>query len=126
MKSKEEIDELYHKYWDDFSNKYDDNLHYYSFVEGYTKCQEDMADKKYTEEDMLKCWNTYGYNNGYNQCKKDMANKKYTEEDMIKFAFDTYCYISGIMKVPFNQVSENRTHAEENLKVFINSLNKQD
>jgi len=21
-------------------------------------CQEDMADKKYTEEDMLKCWNT--------------------------------------------------------------------
>ena len=43
MKSREEIDELYHKYWDDFSNKYDDNLHYYSFVEGYTQCQEDMA-----------------------------------------------------------------------------------
>jgi hypothetical protein len=49
MKSREEIDELYHKYWDDFSNKYDDNLHYYSFVEGYTQCQEDMGDKKYTE-----------------------------------------------------------------------------
>jgi hypothetical protein len=45
MKSKEEIDELYHKYWDDFSSKYDDNLHYYSFVEGYTQCQEDMAVK---------------------------------------------------------------------------------
>jgi hypothetical protein len=38
---------------------------------------------------------------------------------MIKFAFDTYCYISGIMKVPFNQVSENRTHVEENLKEYI-------
>jgi len=44
MKSKEEIDELYHKYWDDFSSKYDDNLHYYSFVEGYLQCQEDMAE----------------------------------------------------------------------------------
>lgn len=53
MRSKEEIDELYHKYWDDFSSKYDDNLHYYSFVEGYLQCQEDMADKKYTEEDII-------------------------------------------------------------------------
>ena len=57
MKTQEEIDELYHKCWDDFSSKYDDNLHYYSFVEAYTQCQEDMADKKYTEEDMKKCWN---------------------------------------------------------------------
>jgi len=69
---------------------------------------------------------TVAYKKGYTQCQEDMADKKYTEEDMIKFAFDTYYYISGIMKVPFNQVSENRTHAEENLKVFINSLNKQD
>jgi hypothetical protein len=52
MKTKEEIDKLYHKCWDDFSSKYDDNLHYYSFVEGYTQCQEDIADKKYTEEDL--------------------------------------------------------------------------
>jgi hypothetical protein len=28
-----------------------------SFIEG-AKWQQDMADKKYTEEDMLKCWNT--------------------------------------------------------------------
>jgi len=27
---------------------------YESFIKGYTKCQEDMADKKYTEEDMIK------------------------------------------------------------------------
>ena len=50
---------------------------------------------------------------------EDNQDKKYTEDDMIKFAFDTYCYISGIMKVPFNQVSENRTHVEENLKEYI-------
>ena len=29
-----------------------------AYKKGYTKCQEDMADKKYTEEDMLKLWNT--------------------------------------------------------------------
>ena len=28
------------------------------FIDGYLQCQEDMVDKKYTEEDMLKCWNT--------------------------------------------------------------------
>ena len=28
------------------------------YKKGYTQCQEDMADKKYTEEDMLKLWNT--------------------------------------------------------------------
>ena len=26
------------------------------FIYGYEKCQEDMADKKYTEEDMLKAF----------------------------------------------------------------------
>lgn len=28
-----------------------------AYKKGYTQCQEDMADKKYTEDDMLKCWN---------------------------------------------------------------------
>ena len=45
MKTKEEIEQLYHKYWDEFSHKYDDNLHYYSFVEGYTQCQEDIVEE---------------------------------------------------------------------------------
>ena len=73
MKTKEEIDELYHKCWDDFSNKYDDNLHYYSFVEGYTQCQEDMADKKYTEEDMLKAFE-YGKTIQPFDCFEDFIN----------------------------------------------------
>jgi len=75
MKSKEEIDELYHKYWDDFSSEYDDNLHYYSFVEGYLQCQEDMAkDVEY--------WK--GEFDHWHQQAMDMADKKYTEKDIRK------------------------------------------
>jgi hypothetical protein len=29
-----------------------------AYKKGYTQCQEDMADKKYTEEDMYNCWQT--------------------------------------------------------------------
>lgn len=36
------------------------------------------------------------------------------KEQMIDFGFDTYCFISGIMKVPFEQLSENRLNAEHN------------
>jgi len=30
---------------------------YFGFIQGYTQCQEDMADKKYTEEDIRKAIN---------------------------------------------------------------------
>lgn len=43
MKSEEEIDELYHKLYD-ISLDGEDTLHYYSFVEGYKQCKEDMTD----------------------------------------------------------------------------------
>jgi hypothetical protein len=56
MKTKEEIDELYHKLYS-ISIDGEDNLHYYSFVEGYTQCQQDMA-KKYTEEDLENAFNS--------------------------------------------------------------------
>ena len=98
MRSKEEIEQLAESYLQ--KNKYNfDNWKEIehvkrTYIDTYTKCQEDMADKKYTKK------------------------------DMIDFAFDTYCYISGIMKVPFNQVSENGTHAEENFKEYVK--NKQD
>jgi len=42
MKTKEEIDELYHKLYD-ISLDGEDTLHYYSFIEGYKQCQEDMV-----------------------------------------------------------------------------------
>ena len=43
MKTQEEIDELYHKLYT-ISIDGEDNLHYYSFVDGYKQCQEDMTD----------------------------------------------------------------------------------
>jgi hypothetical protein len=51
MKTKEEIEQLAFK-------SYGNGFLKGSFIHGYTQCQEDMADKKYTEEDMLKLWNT--------------------------------------------------------------------
>jgi len=42
----------------------------------------------------------------------------FTEEDIINFAFDTYCYISELMKVPFHQISENKLHAMYNFEQF--------
>ena len=83
---------------------------------------EHLADKIYGE---YSGYHKVSFVKGYTQCQEDM-DKKYTEKDMITFAFDTYYYISGIMGVPFNQVSKNRTHAEYNFKNYINSLNKQD
>ncbi len=48
----------------------------------------------------------------------EQDKNKYSEEDMIKFAFDTYHYISKLMGVPFNQISENKLHAMYNFEQF--------
>ena len=53
MKTLEEIKQMA----EEFTNENSGHYHYRgkeSFIKGYTQCQEDMADKKYTEEDMLK------------------------------------------------------------------------
>ena len=44
--------------------------------------------------------------------------RMYSEEDMINFAFDTYCYISELMGVEFNKISENKLHAMYNFEQF--------
>jgi hypothetical protein len=49
---------------------------------------------------------------------KWQQERMYSEEDMINFAFDTYHYISELMKVPFNLISENKLHAMHNFKQF--------
>lgn len=49
MKTQEEIDEVYKKLY----LSLDDSPHYHTWVKGYTQCQEDMTDKKYTEEDLI-------------------------------------------------------------------------
>jgi hypothetical protein len=45
-------------------------------------------------EQIIEGFERVAFKKGYTQCQEDMADKKYTEEDMIKFAFDTYYYIS--------------------------------
>jgi hypothetical protein len=65
MKTKEEIEQLAENIYREFPNNpidkedwhynKDNNCHRKrkAFIKGYTQCQEQMADKKYTEEDML-------------------------------------------------------------------------
>jgi len=65
MKTKEEIEQLAEKdfkFWQDcghyeLADLKSIDYYYDGFTNGYSQCQEDMA-KKYTEEDMTKCWNT--------------------------------------------------------------------
>jgi hypothetical protein len=44
--------------------------------------------------------------------------RMYSEEDMIEFAFNTYHYISELMGVSFNLMSENKLHAMYNFEQF--------
>ena len=46
MKTDEEIEQLADQYWS--KQPYNED----AYVVGYTQCQEDMANKKYTEEDL--------------------------------------------------------------------------
>lgn len=62
MKTKEEIEKLatehanlkpnFDRVEEEYYNSGAINA-YESFTKGYTQCQEDMSDKKYTEEDMI-------------------------------------------------------------------------
>jgi len=60
MKTREEIEKLafleYPRLINDPYNPMEDDNTYERqiWIDAYTQCQEDMADKKYTEEDMLK------------------------------------------------------------------------
>jgi hypothetical protein len=47
MKTQEEIEQLAEQYWD--TQPYNED----AYVVGYTQCQEDMVDKKYTEKQLL-------------------------------------------------------------------------
>jgi hypothetical protein len=52
MKPKEEIEQLANQWSDDYEKGANRDIAKRSYIAGYTQCQEDMADKKYTEEDM--------------------------------------------------------------------------
>ena len=48
-----DLDELYEELVNsDFSDKYEDNVHYYSFLEGFKKAIELMGDKKFSETEL--------------------------------------------------------------------------
>jgi hypothetical protein len=51
----------------------------------YTEIEK-LAYEVYPTTDMGKLKSNIGFIKGYNQCQEDMADKKYTDEDMIKFA----------------------------------------
>jgi predicted RNase H-like nuclease (RuvC/YqgF family) len=75
---------------------------------------QNMIDKKQTAVEFLE---KQYYDNDYNIFQENFEQAKAMEKkQMIDFGFDTYCFISGIMKVPFEQLSENRLNAEHNYK----------
>lgn len=57
MKTKEEIEQLAEQEFDSNEKNIDE---FNAFKKGYTQCQQDNSDKKYTEEDIKKA-----YNEGY-------------------------------------------------------------
>ena len=81
----------------------------------YVPKQETLeeAAEKYIDED-----NNNRHYNDFIEGAKYMAERMYSEEDMIEFGFSTYCYISELMGVPFNLISENRLNAEEWFEQF--------
>jgi len=57
MKTKEEIKQLAKDFADDAHGSPTATFLEKGFINGYTQCQEDMADKKYTEADIRKAIN---------------------------------------------------------------------
>lgn len=110
MKTKEEIDELYHKLYT-ISIDGEDNLHYYSFVEGYTQCQEDNK-PFFTEE----TWNIMC--SRISELQSELNDKKYTEEDMSNL---WQYVIDGAKSILLGNVVTIGKFED-----YINSLNKQD
>jgi hypothetical protein len=53
MKTQDEIDTIAWKFYVDKDGIVPNTYEREGFTNGYTQCQEDMADKKYTEEDMI-------------------------------------------------------------------------
>jgi len=72
MKTKEEIEQLAERYADGYSTE-EAHASYIAFQDGYTQCQEDMADKKYTKAQMKACF--------YHNC---IDNAKVIFDDYLK------------------------------------------
>jgi hypothetical protein len=53
MKTKEEIEQLAEKFHNKSTSNFEIYLFHIGFIDGYTQCQEDNKNKKYTEEDII-------------------------------------------------------------------------
>lgn len=94
MKTKEEIEQMALEYSNIGKeaglNHKEYNLEKIAFIKGYTQCQEDMADKKYTKEDMLKA---------INLARKTIVNKWGANgEESIDFAHSNTKIMQSINK----------------------------
>ena len=96
MKTKEEIERLAKQLCNipidlviDEEERYYKNLEKYDgIIQGYTQCQKDNADKKYTEEDLRKAiskakrnWIGYPANNSLEDAE---VNFLYTDDEIIE------------------------------------------
>lgn len=101
MKTQEEIKQLAEDFSDDAHGSPTATFLEKGFINGYMQCQEDMADKKYTEEDLRQAFR---------------AGDKY------RLYLDKWAI--GIATKGLPDVTLIHTTMSEN--AFINSLNKQD
>jgi hypothetical protein len=117
MKTKEEIEQLAEKYAEGYrcpatnENEYCKHDIISAYNNGYTQCQEDMADEILDELEKF----TIEY-------EKSMADKKYTEED-IREAIDMARMLSHVSCLEDGEHRLKYSNTEEDI---INSLNKQD
>lgn len=73
------IDKIYDEISNDnFTEKYEDPLHYYSFVEGFKVAVELNKDKLFTIEDMRKCWGE-GFRSGMKKYFKYVNRKTFRQ-----------------------------------------------
>ena len=90
-----DLDELYEKVVNsDFSDKYEDGVHYYSFIEGFQKAVEILGDKKFSEEDVKK---TLYLKNGFD---KDGFSFYKSDEEIIQSLQQTEWDVEIVMECP--------------------------
>ena len=115
---KETLEEAAENFWiNDDSMSNNDRISYVNGFKQGAKWQQEQDNKELgmwklaVEKQEARC-------KALNSIISTLQERSYSEKDMINFAFDTYCYISELMKVPFNQISENKLHAMYNFEQF--------
>jgi hypothetical protein len=77
MKPKDEIENLANSWSDDYENGANRDIAKRSYIAGYTQCQEDNKEKKYTEEDIINALHSVELKNNKNYSKIYEGMKEY-------------------------------------------------